>query len=1043
MARRATKPKTAAGSGEHWVTIRGTHVLVDGSGTPVDPKVRDKLAGDKPAASGPTLAEQRTRPAAPIVAAYDRLIDEADPKAVGTRTAATWLWAAQNEGVSLEQERADIGATIQDALDHSKVTVRVSPTVLDRIVEAGRMKNQFETGTSQGLYDPSQRRAAEGRLFNVPSRLPAQERPIYGYMESTRPGEDVNGPDYYGSVRVILKDSVRARTTVTMRDSLTMDVGDRSYGKGKYLARAVPVDHADWTMVQASSGAVRALAYLTHERKAGRQQDQDPWSTLTVYRFEAQVHGGVSLDDIERVVVPKTMTDGYPVVKALKKRGIKVDRYDPEAERPRDNWELQRGDYPEPPWGSSDTEAAKWLKDKHKSVSPLPAAERKSGVWRTINHTPVLIGSDGKPVSQVWRERLSGGGREQFDRIETVDAAMHGALSTAMTQGYAMDDPRAMTARAVTTSEEERRAAAQRLDSAYEAAKGVPLKPGQDEAWVRRTAAVTAARESEHAYLMAAYQNPDPKTRAKAQAEMFAAQDAVSKAWRDYQAHSNAAETMGAIEKHRPPGTEVDPKANLDILKRQVVADDVPSQMKSNIFEGQLWYADHLSTAALKERVASHNWDWDGSDRPGVPHVGTRLDILTVGGSFNRGDNAIHFNRSVEADPDMMRGAYVHEMAHWLSDTPRGSWAQSAVFDRATGKKVKVLGAGDVERQVLGGDGSNFSVDYAHVAYQTKVGRRWVTHSTETASTAVEDLYRDPWHLAQEDEARFKLAVALLWGDAASLDSLIEPPASVAKPRRRKESILADWLTKRARAAQGGPSGLSYPDSARAGDLQPRERPMDGGRAGPGGGAQHPLYFWSLRRQGRADERVAHGEPGRRDVPGNGGGQHPGPASGGDVLSGPATPLSVKALEWRARLAGLALALEAAGLATTEAVKARRAAKPKATPAAGQRWVTIRGTHVLVTGGGAPVTPTWQARLQRKPKAEGGTPGATADPATSQTARSAQAQAEADTAQALVKEVGLSETAAVEAALRSAPQRFRGSYFWAEEQRSAPLRAAG
>jgi len=40
---KAAKP--AAGSGEHWVTIRGTHVLVDGNGTPVDAAMRERLAG--------------------------------------------------------------------------------------------------------------------------------------------------------------------------------------------------------------------------------------------------------------------------------------------------------------------------------------------------------------------------------------------------------------------------------------------------------------------------------------------------------------------------------------------------------------------------------------------------------------------------------------------------------------------------------------------------------------------------------------------------------------------------------------------------------------------------------------------------------------------------------------------------------------------------------------------------------------------------------------------------------------------------------------
>lgn len=129
-------------------------------------------------------------------------------------------------------------------------------------------------------------------------------------------------------------------------------------------------------------------------------------------------------------------------------------------------------------------------------------------------------------------------------------------------------------------------------------------------------------------------------------------------------------------------------------------------------------------------------------------------------------------------------------------------------------------------------------------------------------------------------------------------------------------------------------------------------------------------------------------------------------------------------------------------------------AKPKASakPAAsGEHWVTINGTHVLVDGSGVPVSASWEARLSRKPKREGGPPvglepetskpqgGAAGQRAYEAQARAAevsqaevdalvaeaagadpvgqdQAQAEAETAAALVEKAGLDKAAAQEQA---------------------------
>ena len=112
------------------------------------------------------------------------------------------------------------------------------------------------------------------------------ERPIYGYIDIGGRNDDLRGPmslDMYGQVRVEFKDSVRDRTTVSFGDSL---------GEA-YIPAPARRLHADAIV------------------KSSKQDIDRPWRTAEY--VEAQMHGGVTADDIARVVFPIGTPDmAYP-----------------------------------------------------------------------------------------------------------------------------------------------------------------------------------------------------------------------------------------------------------------------------------------------------------------------------------------------------------------------------------------------------------------------------------------------------------------------------------------------------------------------------------------------------------------------------------------------------------------------------------------------------------------------------------------------------------------------------------------------------------
>ncbi len=97
------------------------------------------------------------------------------------------------------------------------ITVAAPDEAWPKIVSDGRFKSQFETGRSEGSYEPQHRARTERDLFGLPEDLDPSLRPIYGHVTDRN---NIRNSDSYGRWGAVLDPSVNARSTFHLDDSL-------------------------------------------------------------------------------------------------------------------------------------------------------------------------------------------------------------------------------------------------------------------------------------------------------------------------------------------------------------------------------------------------------------------------------------------------------------------------------------------------------------------------------------------------------------------------------------------------------------------------------------------------------------------------------------------------------------------------------------------------------------------------------------------------------------------------------------------------------
>ena len=197
--------------------------------------------------------------------------------------------------LSVSEYISQTEAAMKDVLSDSVIAIRVTPESLNSILADQRFKTQYETKTSGGGLVPKVRKKFESDVMNYQGK--AQNAPIYGYV--TKSGNPLGQSTYlnqYGNAAVILKQSVKSRTTFTDCDSLDINANS---------PRVIP------SLITKPS-VYSSYGLSGHSDILGMMKD--PGMGLngenTTY-YEAQIHGGVKVQHIEKVIFqskPSTQT---------------------------------------------------------------------------------------------------------------------------------------------------------------------------------------------------------------------------------------------------------------------------------------------------------------------------------------------------------------------------------------------------------------------------------------------------------------------------------------------------------------------------------------------------------------------------------------------------------------------------------------------------------------------------------------------------------------------------------------------------------------
>lgn len=172
-----------------------------------------------------------------------------------------------------------------------EVRIRVNHEVLERILTDGRVKTQHETGSSGGSFAPHTRDAHEKMMFAA-----ELTRPVYGYVHAEEHAGNVyNGVGFYGRYAVVLKKGVNERTTITFGDSLY--VGDDNAPAPVRLSEV------------ATASDARLAASMTESRPGG-------YGGGSASYVEAQIHGGVTRSDIDRIIVSESSREDVRYIQA-------------------------------------------------------------------------------------------------------------------------------------------------------------------------------------------------------------------------------------------------------------------------------------------------------------------------------------------------------------------------------------------------------------------------------------------------------------------------------------------------------------------------------------------------------------------------------------------------------------------------------------------------------------------------------------------------------------------------------------------------------
>ncbi len=279
---------------------------------------------------------------------------------VGTKETERYTHAYYGEPEELQLKSGDLGAVNTDAMPprtisgngsedlrsfmrNAEIAIQVKDTPLDRIISSGEFKTRMAGGV-QGVSAKNRdyktaRVKGEEELFGIPEDADPSARPAYGYLEHadrTLSSGGVHGSNYGGN-QIVLKDSIKERATFVVGDSLD----DRRHFKSV----ASPVNDPQLPPQIESNDPEFHLANNSRDWRVTQHEPYGPGSknTLRPRYIEAQVWGGIKLDDIAEIRIPKGRELKPAQEKKLAKAGVRVRIVPPPIKAsfyaPPDSWD--------------------------------------------------------------------------------------------------------------------------------------------------------------------------------------------------------------------------------------------------------------------------------------------------------------------------------------------------------------------------------------------------------------------------------------------------------------------------------------------------------------------------------------------------------------------------------------------------------------------------------------------------------------------------------------------------------------------------------
>lgn len=198
---------------------------------------------------------------------------------------------AHGSNISSNELKLKMTAAVKEEVKDARVCINIDSDLMDDFLREGRFKSQFETGTSKGSFAPEARAEFEKNFFGYANDLNPEKRPIYGFLaDKTDNATDV--VEQYGNVTCVLKkDEVINRTTFTWDDSLNAT-----------RMQPVKLSNPDYRAA-CFTGSDDIYNFEKGLMNLKNINQGEAYIAGRVPYVEAQIHGGVSIKDVDSMII--------------------------------------------------------------------------------------------------------------------------------------------------------------------------------------------------------------------------------------------------------------------------------------------------------------------------------------------------------------------------------------------------------------------------------------------------------------------------------------------------------------------------------------------------------------------------------------------------------------------------------------------------------------------------------------------------------------------------------------------------------------------